>query len=67
MGNIGLRIKIMPKSGTVKNASAVELGRLGGLKGGKARWRGVSKKKRTAEMRRVAKLRHKAFAKAKNV
>lgn len=27
-------------------------------KGGKARWRGVSKKKRKAEMRRVAKLRH---------
>lgn len=28
-------------------------------KGGKARWRGVSKAKRKAEMRRVAKLRHK--------
>lgn len=28
-------------------------------KGGKARWRGVTKKERIAEMRRVAKLRHK--------
>lgn len=50
----------------MKNKAAQELGRLGGLKGGKARWRGVSKKKRIAEMRRVAKIRHK-FAKAKNV
>jgi hypothetical protein len=37
-----------------KNPAAVELGRLGGLKGGKARWQGVSKKKRSELARKAA-------------
>ena len=37
-----------------KNPAAVELGRLGGLKGGKARWRGISKKKRSEIARKAA-------------
>lgn len=37
-----------------KNPAAVELGRLGGLKGGKARWKGVSKKKRSELARKAA-------------
>lgn len=37
-----------------KDAAAVELGRRGGLKGGKARWKGVSKKKRSEIGRKAA-------------
>jgi len=37
-----------------KNPAAVELGRLGGLKGGKARWEGISKKKRSEIARKAA-------------
>jgi hypothetical protein len=37
-----------------KDPAAVALGRKGGLKGGKARWEGVSKKKRSAIARKAA-------------
>ncbi len=40
-----------------KDPAAVALGRKGGLKGGKARWKGVSKKKRTELARKAAKKR----------
>jgi hypothetical protein len=40
-----------------KNAAAVELGKRGGLKGGKARWKGVSKKDRTKLAQKAAKSR----------
>ncbi len=40
----------------LKNESAVALGKLGGKK----RWSKVSKKKRSAEMSRIAKIRHSA-------
>jgi hypothetical protein len=45
-----------------KDAAAVALGRKGGLKGGKARWAGVSKKKRREIARKAALAR---WAKAK--
>jgi len=37
-----------------KNPAAVELGRLGGLKGGKARWKGTTKKERSRAARKAA-------------
>lgn len=40
-----------------KNPAAVELGRKGGLKGGKARWEGISKRQRTKPARKAAKAR----------
>lgn len=40
-----------------KDPAAVALGRKGGLKGGKARWKGVSKKKRTEIAQRAARAR----------
>jgi hypothetical protein len=40
-----------------KDPAAVALGRKGGLKGGKARWEGVSKKKRSQIARAAAKAR----------
>jgi hypothetical protein len=40
-----------------KNPAAVALGKLGGPKGGKARWKGVSKKKRSEIARKAAKAR----------
>jgi len=40
-----------------KNPAAVELGRLGGLKGGKARWKGTTKKERSEIARKAAKAR----------
>jgi hypothetical protein len=40
-----------------KNPAAVELGRLGGLKGGKARWKGTTKKQRSEAARKAAKVR----------
>jgi len=40
-----------------KNAAAVELGRLGGLKGGKARAEKLSQKKRESIARRASKAR----------
>jgi hypothetical protein len=42
-----------------KNPAAVALGKLGGAKGGKARWEGVSKKKRSEIARKAAKARWK--------
>jgi hypothetical protein len=42
-----------------KNPAAVELGRKGGLKGGKARWQGVSPKKRSEIARKAARARWK--------
>jgi len=40
-----------------KDPAAVALGRKGGLKGGKARWAGVSKRKRAEIARKAAKAR----------
>ena len=40
-----------------KNPAAVALGKLGGPKGGKARWKGVSKKKRSEVARKAARAR----------
>jgi hypothetical protein len=37
-----------------KDPAAVSLGRRGGLKGGKARWKGISKKKRSLIARKAA-------------
>jgi len=45
-----------------KNPAAVALGKLGGPMGGKNRWKGVSKKKRSEAARKAAKAR---WAKAK--
>jgi len=42
---------------TKKNAAAVALGRLGGLKGGKARARKLTAKQRTQSARRAARAR----------
>jgi len=42
-----------------KDPAAVALWRKGGLKGGKARWEGVSKKKRSQIARRAARARWK--------
>jgi hypothetical protein len=42
-----------------KDPAAVALGRKGGLVGGKARWKGVSKKKRAELARKAAKARWK--------
>ncbi len=42
-----------------KNPAAVELGRLGGLKGGKARWEGVGKKRRSELAKKAARARWK--------
>ncbi|MGB8656220.1 MAG: hypothetical protein WCE90_00355 [Candidatus Zixiibacteriota bacterium] len=40
-----------------KNPAAVALGRLGGLKGGKARWKGTTKKERSEITRKAALVR----------
>jgi hypothetical protein len=40
-----------------KNPAAVALGKLGGPKGGRARWKGVSKKKRSEIARKAAQSR----------
>jgi hypothetical protein len=42
-----------------KNPAAVALGKLGGKLGGKARWAGVSKKKRSQITRKAARARWK--------
>jgi hypothetical protein len=47
------------KSDDGKDPAAVALGRRGGLKGGKARWKGVSKKKRSEIARMAARARWK--------
>lgn len=46
-----------PTPEDVAHAAAVALGRLGGLKGGKARAESLSKKKRTAIAKKAAKAR----------
>ena len=52
---------------TKKNAAAVALGRLGGLKGGKARAKKLTAEQRQASARRAAVARwSKAATKAKN-
>ena len=48
-----------------KNPAAVELGRLGGLKGGKARWKGTTKKQRSEAARKAAAARWRKRAKKK--
>ncbi|MBI3873319.1 MAG: hypothetical protein HY304_09615 [candidate division Zixibacteria bacterium] len=42
-----------------KNPAAVELGRLGGLRGGKARWKDTTKKQRSEAARKAAMARWK--------
>jgi hypothetical protein len=54
---IGEDVEPEPKPENPKNPAAVALGKLGGLKGGKARWEGVSKKQRTKIARAAAKTR----------
>jgi hypothetical protein len=46
-----------PKPDDGKDPAAVALGRKGGLKGGKARWKGVSKKAREKLARKAAQAR----------
>ena len=48
------------KSDDGKDPAAVALGRKGGLKGGKARWKGVSKKERSEIARKAARSRWRA-------
>jgi hypothetical protein len=48
-----------------KNPHAVALGRKGGLKGGKARWEGMSAEERSAFMRRAVQARWARAKKAK--
>ena len=49
----------VPKPGEGKDPAAVALGRKGGLKGGKARWEGVSARKRSEAGRKAARARWK--------
>jgi len=51
---IGEDVEPEPKPDKAKNPAAVALGKLGGPKGGKARWKGVSKKKRAQIAREAA-------------
>lgn len=46
-----------PKDSPVKNPAAVALGRLGGLKGGKARAKKMTAEERSASARKAAKAR----------
>jgi hypothetical protein len=54
---IGEDVEPEPKPDEGKNPAAVALGKLGGPKGGKARWANVSKKKRTELARGAALVR----------
>ncbi len=56
---IGEDIEPVPPPNKTKNPAAVALGKLGGPKGGKARWKGVSAKKRTELARKAASTRWK--------
>lgn len=49
--------KVIPPDGRPKNPAAVALGRLGGLKGGKARAANMSKKERSEAAKKAAKAR----------
>jgi hypothetical protein len=60
---IGEDVEPEPKSDDGKNPAAVALGKLGGLKGGKARWKGISKKKRSEVARKAALARWKKTVK----
>jgi len=51
---IGEDVEPEPKPDEGKNPAAVALGKLGGPKGGKARWKGVSKKNRSDIARKAA-------------
>ena len=46
-----------PEPASTKNPAAVALGRLGGLKGGKARAKALTKKERTQAAKKAAKAR----------
>lgn len=48
---------VEPEPESTKDPAAVALGRKGGLKGGKARWKGVSAKKRKSLARHAAEAR----------
>lgn len=50
---------IKPQADPTKNPAAVELGRLGGLKGGKARAKSLTSKKRSAIAKKAAAARWK--------
>jgi hypothetical protein len=54
---IGEDVESEPKPDEGKNPAAVALGKLGGPKGGKARWKGVPAKKRKELARKAAKAR----------
>lgn len=54
---IGEDVEPEPKPDEGKNPAAVELGRKGGLKGGKARWKDVPKQIRTELAQKAAKAR----------
>jgi hypothetical protein len=57
---IGIGEEVVPQTpNDGKDPAAVALGRKGGLKGGKARWEGVSKKKRSEIARKAANARWK--------
>lgn len=56
---IGEDVEPEPKTEKPKNTAAVALGKLGGPKGGKARWKGVSKKRRSEIARKAATARWK--------
>jgi hypothetical protein len=51
---IGEDVEPASKPDEGKNPAAVALGKLGGPKGGKARWKGVPKKKRSEIARKAA-------------
>jgi hypothetical protein len=54
---IGEDVKLEKPPDDGKDPAAVALGRKGGLKGGKERWKGVSTKQRSTLLRKAAKAR----------
>jgi len=56
---IGEDVEAAPNPDEGKNPAAVALGKLGGPKGGKARWVGVSKAKRKVLAQKAARARWK--------
>lgn len=61
---IGEDVESIPLHPTTKDPAAVALGRRGGLIGGKARWKGVSVKKRKELAQKAARARWKRRPKA---
>ncbi len=59
LNNIAFRIVEQATNGHVKNPAAVALGRLGGLKGGKARAEKLSSERRKEIAKRAAEIRWK--------